>query len=186
MQRHSIPMRGRLASVAYATSSETVAPVPMQAENPLAKPENVDTQAVQQMLATLGRMVEEFHARQKRSAKDIAQMTVELAVAMAERLLKTHIDADRQRLDRIAQHALERASATESFTIRANPQDIALLERQLAEATDADAPRSALKLVGDATYARGQMKFEADDWLVEWDTARSLAELRNALLEETW
>lgn len=174
MQRRSIPLPTRLTSVKPAAAPAEVArPAP-----PTIPP------ALNELLASLTRTIAEVHGRRDAAQRAIESLSIELGVALAEHLLKREIAADRQRLDRIVAHALARVSARRSVTLRAHPDDIALLERQLAESADLAPNRELLTLQRDDTLVRGQLRCDADDCLVEWDTARALAELHALLLED--
>ena len=48
------------------------------------------------------------------------------------------------------------------------------------------AAQTTLSFRPDKACERGQLKIEADEWFVDFDTQRSLTELRDRLLEETF
>ena len=144
----------------------------------------LDMQALRNDLSELARRAKDIHAQEKTAAADMAQMSVELGVAIAERLLGVEIAADRQRLDRIVAGVLEKMPATRSVLVRGHPKDLTLLQVQLAEHTDWASYRELLRFRPDETCARGRFKIESDDWFMEWDTQRCLTEMRTALLEE--
>ena len=70
--------------------------------------------------------------------------------------------------------------------VHGHPLDLALLERLLTDHADLGRYRDMLTFRQDASCVRGQLRVDADDWFIEWDTARSLAEIRAALLDETF
>jgi flagellar biosynthesis/type III secretory pathway protein FliH len=152
---------------------------------PLA-PDPADVLALRNMLADLGRVVEKLRTRERAAIDDVAQAAVELGIAVAERLVNGEIAADRQRLDRIVRDALERMTPARTLTVRGHADDLALLERQLTEQGELAASRSELTFRTEKACGRGQLKIEADEWFIEWDTQRSLTELRDRLLEETF
>jgi flagellar biosynthesis/type III secretory pathway protein FliH len=115
------------------------------------------------------------------SVADLSRLSVDLAATLAERLLQTEITADRQRLDRIVQGALARLPAARAVTVRGHADDIALLDKQVAN--NDELSREALTLRKDVTLPRGRIVVEAGDFFVEWDTSKCLAELRAALDE---
>ena len=172
MHRHTVPMRTRLAGVTQPGARE----VALVAEPVQTR---ADFEAVSQLAAELARLVQRLGDGRKQVNRDVGQVAVELAIMVAERLLKSEIDADRQRLDRIVQEALARVTPTGPITLRANPADLALLHTQ-------DAGFDSLIFQADEALTRGHLKLEAEDWFVEWSTSRSLADLREALLDETW
>ncbi len=177
-----LKLSGRLLRV--RESAAAVAP-PAAAPPPVTLPVQpfLDIQALRNDLSELARRARDVQARAK-SAADVAQLSVELGVAIAERLLGAEIAADRQRLDRVVTGVLEKMPATRSATVRGQPKDLALLQVQLSGHADWATYRDLLHFRPDETCERGRFKIESDDWFVEWDTQRCLTELRSALLEE--
>jgi flagellar biosynthesis/type III secretory pathway protein FliH len=195
MHRHNVILKSRLAGVARmpaqtpgmgvnVSSIETPIPVPPA---PVATaPPALDPGVLRNVLADLADLAQKIKTHEQRTLGDVAQMTVELAAALAERLVGAAIVADRQRLDRIVVSALEKMPSARAVVVRGHPADLELLERLLAEQADLAPQRELLTLRQDEGCGRGQMKLEADDWFIEWDTQRSLAELRAALIDETF
>jgi flagellar biosynthesis/type III secretory pathway protein FliH len=144
------------------------------------------TSAVQNDLAELGRLAKEIQARKQMTAADVAQLSVELGVAIAERLVGAAINTDRQRLERIVLGVLDKMPAANAVTVRGHAGDIALLQRQLAGHKDWANYKELLKFRPDDSAQRGRFKIQAEDWFVEWDTQRCLKEMRAALFEETF
>src|ERR1700722_3522220 len=195
MNRQKLKLGGRLSGVAIHPSAKLelapplpsdvlASPKPRVAEPIAPAPDPAELLALRKMLGELGRVTEKLRTQQRAKIDDVAQTTVELGVAMAERLVNTAIAADRQRLDRIVGDALERMEPAQAITVRGHADDLALLQRQLAENAELAAFQSALTFRADKACERGQLKIEADEWFVEWDTQRSLTELRDRLLEE--
>jgi len=151
----------------------------------VAEAEARDAQVLRDLRAALERQMEELRGRRQQSISEIARLSVELAAALVEELVKAEIGADRQRLDRIVRGALERVPAAKAVTVRGHPDDIALLEQQVANHEDLQACRETLTLRPDGAVPRGRLTLEASDFFVEWDTSSCLAELRGALLEAT-
>src|ERR1051325_10525756 len=147
-------------------------------------PDAADVRAFRDLLASLGTLVADARSRNQRFKRDLAQTGVELGVAIAERLLGAAIPRDRQRLDALVAECLERLQPGRAVAVLAHPDDLALLQRQLAEHSGPDAWQASLNLHPDITCPRGKLTLEADGLFVEWDTQRSLAELRRLLLDE--
>ena len=140
-----------------------------------------DGDSIPLLRESLERLAETIRERTERQNAEISRTAVELGVALAERLLLAEIAADRQRIDRIVEASLQRMPPSSAVTVRCHPRDLELLERP-RENEGADRP--ALKLRPDPSVERGRLKLESDEWFVEWDTNRALAELRYVLLEE--
>jgi flagellar biosynthesis/type III secretory pathway protein FliH len=159
---------------------------PVAVPKPLPVPPALDLQGLRKDLSELVRAAKDTDAREKATAAEVAQISVELGVAIAERLLGAEIAANRQRLDQIVVGVLEKMPAARSVSVRGHPGDVALLQIQLTGHVDWPSHRDLLKFRADETCERGRFKVESPDWFVEWDTQRALKELRTALLEETF
>ena len=148
-------------------------------------PETKEAQAWSALLVALSRQVEELRGRRRQTIDEVAGLSVELGVTLAERLLGANIAANRQRLDRIVRQALDRLPPGPAVSVRGHPDDITLLKQQLAEEEDLQSGNEPLNFRHDSALARGHLRLEAGDYFVAWDTASCLAELRTALLAET-
>ena len=179
MYRHSVAFKKPLAGIAHGPHAIVAAP-PAKA---IAAPE---TPALRSLLAECQRLADDVKRRRQPAFTEVAQMSVELGVALAERLIGAEIAADRQRLGRIIETTLERMSAARFVVVRGHPADLALLQQQMDAQTDLHRYRDLLTFRPEATLKRGQFKLEADEWFTEWDTNRALADLRAALMEETF
>jgi flagellar biosynthesis/type III secretory pathway protein FliH len=194
MHRHKLTLTTRLAGISRAPGSEPHAACALATATPpgssaLAVPAHqplLDAQALRHLAAELTNVVQEMRARDRQALDEIARLSVEVGTALAERLLNTEIAANRQRLDRIVAMALERMPTSRSIAVHGHPDDLALLERQWAEHLDPTRYRDVLVLRPDEACQRGQIKLETDELFIAWNTQRCLAELRAALLEQTY
>ena len=196
MHHRKLLLKGRLSGVALGPRKEAPEPAPAPVMVPkeiapaplpaLPAPPPVDTSMLRLLMEELNRLVERLRRQHRDASAEIAQAAVELGVAVAERVVHVEIQADRQRLDRIIRDALERMTPTTSVRVRGSADDLALLERQLAEHADLQPHRHLLAFHPEKGAGRGELKLDADEWFVEWDTQRSLAELRGALIDEVF
>ena len=173
------PASDDVLSFARPAAAEPIAPAP-------PVPDPAEVVALRNMLADLGRVTEKLRTHDRAKVADMAQTTVELGVAVAERLVFAAIAADRQRLDRVVRDALERMQPASTITVRGHADDLALLQRQLTDYAELKAAQDTLTLRPEKGCERGQVKIEAGECFAEWDTQRSLTELRERLLEETF
>ncbi len=184
MHRQSVAFKKPLAGIAHGPHKIAALSV---ATPKAAQPAAVqEIPALRNMLADWQRLILEIQARQAPPHAEVAQMSVELGVAIAERLLGTEIAANRQRLQRIVQSTLERMPAARFVVVRGHPDDLSLLQKQVREHAELQGHDDVLTFRPEESLKRGQFKLEADEWFTEWDTTRSLADLRAALLEETF
>jgi flagellar biosynthesis/type III secretory pathway protein FliH len=193
MHRHNVILKSRLAGVVRAPAltpglgvNASTIETPVLAPLVPVAPAPLESAMLRNVLADLANLAQKIKTQEQRTLGEVAQMTVELAAALAERLVGAAIAADRQRLDRIVVSALEKMPSAHAVVVRGHPADLALLERLLTEQADLTPHRELLTLRQDEGCVRGQLKLEADDWFIEWDTQRSLAEMRAALLDETF
>lgn len=200
MHHRKLIFKGRLAGVALAPEAKApmlpaaaapepappkeVAPPPPPPPPAPPPPPPVDTSVLRLLMENLKLIADSVRGQHRDMSVEIAQTAVELAVALAERVVQAEIAANRQRLDRIVSDALERMAPTAAILVRGNADDLALLERQLEEDVDLRQHRHLLSFHAEKDACRGELKLEADEWFVEWDTQRSLAELRESLSQE--
>jgi flagellar biosynthesis/type III secretory pathway protein FliH len=147
-----------------------------------SRPDPADVEALRALIKAMHTHVEEWRSQRRQTAAEISRIAVEIGVAIAERLLCNEIKTDRQRLDRIVRLSLGRLPAARAVIVRAHPNDVALLQSN--EAFDASVS-DTLTLRADTGCARGHLILECGEFFVEWDTMKSLAELRKTLLEES-
>jgi flagellar biosynthesis/type III secretory pathway protein FliH len=185
MHRHTILLKEHLRSVARAAPGEVSAPKP-RAEEPPVVEAATDTVAIQGLHQAIAEFLASLHSQRAGLASEIAQASVELAVQIAERLLGNELAANRQRLDQIVLSSLERIQASRAIVIKANPLDLQLLQQQLTENTVPDHYKELLNFQRDDSCPRGRLKLETDELFIEWDTQRSLTEIRGVLLEEIY
>ena len=190
MYRRTLKLPRRLTGIIHASSAVTCSPavsaIPESkpVEQPLTVPPAADFRAVNSMLDSLAALIGKAKQQRSRTATEIAQQSVELGVAIAERLLGAAIALDRQRLDRMVAASLERLPATDSCVVRAHPDDVVLLRGQIDANAACEKWRESLVLQPDETCERGRLILEAGDLFVDWDTQRGLAEMRTLLLDE--
>jgi len=186
MHRHTILLKERLRSVERAAPSDVVPLRRRVEEAPPAPVVEPDSVAIQSLHDAIADFAASLKTQRTALAADISQASVELAVQIAERLLGIEIAANRQRLDQIVLTSLERIQASRAIAIKANPLDLDLLQKQLGENAVPDRYSALLNFQRDDSCPRGRLKLETDELFIEWDTARSLAEIRGVLLEEIY
>jgi len=86
----------------------------------------------EQQEAALRRVVERWRETQRRELEEIARHSVELAIAMAEQLLRARLAVDRAALLRALETLIYRAPRGTEFTLLAHPDDVGWLQEQEA------------------------------------------------------
>jgi flagellar biosynthesis/type III secretory pathway protein FliH len=184
MRRHTLRLKQPLTSVTLGAERSFAPPQP-RADEATARVA-ADAAAMQGLRDAIAELERNAQAHRARIASELGQTSVELGVQIAERLLGTEIAANRQRLDQIVLSALERIQASRAIAIKAHPLDLQLLRQQLAEHAMPERSTELLAFHPDESCPRGRLKLETDELFIEWDTQRSLTEIRGVLLEETY
>lgn len=174
MHQHRLHLTKRLTGVKPA--SETSA----------HSPANAESVVVADLLRSLTGALDGLAKRSQATRADIAELSVELGIAVAERLLASRIASDRQRLDRIVLAMLERVQSKQSIAIEANPADIAILKVQIQDSPEFASILDSCTFTANGALERGRLKLETNEMFVEWDTRRCLAEMRTLLLDEAF
>src|SRR5690349_9599198 len=88
----------RAAALEIAVPAASPPPIEVRRDEPAPPdPAAQDAEALRGVLAILTKQVQELRARRVQNLDEVAHLSVELAIAIAERLLCTEIAADRQR-----------------------------------------------------------------------------------------
>jgi flagellar assembly protein FliH len=134
----------------------------------------------QAMLRRLGETLQELTALRAEMIQRSERQVVQLAMAIAERLIRREISLDRGLLYAMARVALERLGEHASATIRLHPDDYAAVSAvQAADWTDAQ-----VKVVPDAIVNRGGCLVQSDFGFMDVDVAAQFNELSRTLFEE--
>ncbi len=183
MPRHVITLRERLPSVAkIAPPGALLAPLspPPPAQAPIAEQQlRIDALA-----EALRGVVEAVESQRQMHRAELLEASIELGLAIAEKLVGAAVALDRHRLDLLVLEMLERAQPNKPIVIRANAVDLELLERQLANSTTLEYRQAAMTFRPDDSCARGQLRVETGELFLELDLPRALAEIHATLLEQ--
>ncbi len=134
------------------------------------------------MLAELRGAAERLATRHDSLLAEMRQAAVELAVAVAGRLVFDKLQAGDFPIEEMVRQAVARLPAAPAMTVYLHPEDLALLRRRLADQPLLPAREPALRIEADATLKRGGCRAEAGEIHVLADLANQLAELRQHLL----
>lgn len=129
--------------------------------------------------ATLRRMaqtIEELASLRSELVHKTERQVVELAFAIARRVLRRELDVDRELLITMARVALERLGENTTATIRMNPDDYTTLGAR-AQLGDA----SVVRIVPDPVVIPGGCLVQTDFGLVDAGIDAQLSEMASAL-----
>ena len=133
----------------------------------------VRTEAV---LWRLTQTLEELGTLREQMIHKTERQVVQLALAIAARILHREVAIDHELLVAMARVALDRLGDRSSATIRLNPQDFA------AAGVDRLVSKASVQIVADASVNRGGCRVESDFGLIDVAMAAQLAEITTALL----
>jgi len=128
------------------------------------------------VLWRLTQTLEELGALREQMIHKTERQVVQLALAIAARIVHREVTVDQELLVAMARVALDRLGDRASATIRLNPKDFA------AAGVERLAGTAAVAIVADATVNRGGCRVESDFGLIDVAIAAQLAEITTALL----
>ncbi len=147
-----------------------------------AKREREERQAIEQVLDQLKKCVDQFAAGYHAMAEEMRQATIELAIAVAGRVVFDKLQADEFPIEEMVRQALTRLPAAPTLTIYLHPDDLALLNRRLENKPLLPARDTHVRIEGETSLRRGSCRAEAGEIHVLADLADQLAGLRQHLL----
>jgi flagellar assembly protein FliH len=138
--------------------------------------EEAATVRAEAVLWRLTQTLEELGTLREQMIHKTERQVVQLALAIAARIIHREVAVDQELLVAMARVALDRLGDRASATIRLNPQDFA------AAGVDRLVGKSAVQIVADASVNRGGCRVESDFGLIDVAVAAQLAEITTALL----
>lgn len=113
--------------------------------------------------------------------QELREAAVELAHAIACKLVFQHLAAGTFPLDRLVSEVLGRLNSHEPATVRLHPEDLAILrtDQDFAQSLDSE---GNVRLVADSKLSRGDCTAVAGEISVVYDLQRQIEEIRRELL----
>jgi flagellar assembly protein FliH len=127
----------------------------------------------------MARSVEEVAGMRARFRREAEADMVELALAIARRILRRELAVDPEALRGIARAALERLQPRDLCRVRMHPSDAAALSSCLQEA----AAGARVEIVSDASRAPGTLIFETDRGNMDASLESQLGEIERGLAD---
>ncbi|MFO1045639.1 MAG: FliH/SctL family protein [Planctomycetaceae bacterium] len=112
---------------------------------------------------------------------EMREVTVELAHAIASKLVFQQLAAGTLPIDRLVTEVLSRLNTREPITVRLHPEDLAIFEQSDRQAQAADSEAS-VRFIADPRLARGDCKAVAGEITVVYELRRQIEEIRRELL----
>ncbi|MBI3462416.1 MAG: hypothetical protein HY000_05060 [Planctomycetes bacterium] len=113
---------------------------------------------------------------------EVQHATVELALAIASRLIHQKIETGMFPVESLVRAAVKRLGESDAAVVHLHPEDLALLRRRLGDDRLSQEERD-VRFVADSCLARGDCRVEADQWSIVSSLECQLADLRELLLE---
>jgi flagellar assembly protein FliH len=130
------------------------------------------------MLRRLAQTIDELGVLRAELIHKSERQLVQLAIAIATRVIQREITLDKELLVAMARVALDRLGDTSSATIRLNPEDHAAA----LAARGGELSTESVKVVADPIVSRGGCLVESDFGLIDLAMSAQVAEIANALL----
>jgi flagellar assembly protein FliH len=165
------PTRGDLASGPSADRAAQGATQHARMEQERAAIENVVT--------SLADAAQELEAHRRQLLDEMQQAAVELAVAIASRLVYDKIHASDYPVEALAREAVQRLGAKGPVVVRMHPDDVALLQQRLNGQLLCG---GVVELVEDSAVPRGDCAAEAGEVSVLSQMELQLDDIRRHLL----
>jgi flagellar biosynthesis/type III secretory pathway protein FliH len=141
-----------------------------------------ERQAIEQVLTQLRSAAAQLATRHGSLVAEMRQAAIELAVAVAGRVVFDKLQAGEFPIEEMVRQAIERLPPAPVVTVYLHPADLALLRRRLADHPLTAARAVEVRIEPDTSLARGACRTEAGEIHVLADLASQLAELRQHLL----
>lgn len=132
------------------------------------------------MLTRMGETVEELITLRRRLAPRMEREVVELALAIAARVVRRAITMDRELVVAIARVALERIGDRQPVTVRLNPEDHAYTLTRSSEPWAGD----GVTVVADPDVPRGGCRIESPFGSIDTGIDAQLGEIARGLLPD--
>jgi flagellar biosynthesis/type III secretory pathway protein FliH len=111
---------------------------------------------------------------------DVREATIELAHAIATKLVFEQIDGNRFPIANLVHEVLARIHSRDAAVVRLHPDDLALMQEFPVIRNAGD--ERALQYIADATLSRGDCKATAGEIKVVYDLRHQIEEIRRQLL----
>lgn len=111
---------------------------------------------------------------------DVREATIELAHAIATKLVFEQIEADRFPIANLVHEVLARIHSRDAATVRLHPDDLALLQEFPVIRNTGD--EQVLEYIADSTMKRGDCKVTAGEIKVVYELRHQIEEIRRQLL----
>jgi flagellar assembly protein FliH len=140
-------------------------------------------EALKRILTSLQNAAQAVATQQMEQLAEVRRVTVELAVAIASRLIHERILAGQFGVETLVRQVLEKLEPRQPIAVRLHPDDLALLKRRLPAGDPlANLENDKVRFVADPALSRGDCRAEAGDVRIVSHLQGQLEEIRQHLL----
>ncbi len=108
---------------------------------------------------------------------------VELAMTIASKVIRSHVEVKRDTVVHLASEALDRAVAAGYYTIFVHPGDVELLKEYISELRRSAPGNARIHIIPDGSIGQGGCKVETEQGMVDVTLESQLEQIRKALRE---
>ncbi len=174
-----VPLQAALAGLAVG---DPPARGPDKPPAPRPQPATEKADDTTRALAGLAAAAQTLKVRHERDLHELQRVAVELAVAVASRLVHGRITANEFPVEELVRKAVARLAGEPRVVVRLHPEDLALLKKRLGGQTPTPAG-AEVQLAADPTVGRGDCRAEGGPVVVLSRLEAQLADIRERLLE---
>ena len=182
---HTPPTRIRTQQSEQADSSGNIAkpakPQEVLDEAPTGEQPNIDQEAIVEVLRQINYEINELETRRKASLNELQMVALELAIALAEKIVHQKIEQGEFGFENILLESIQRLDQPAKVTVWSNDQDVALIRNAINDS--AVAADLHIEFKSDSRLNRGDCRIETGETglisTIDWQ----MDQLRKALLE---
>ena len=137
--------------------------------------------AVDDTMGTISQLLQALHAELLRNLRDQERKLVELAVAVAEKVVRGAGAIDPTMVVRVAHDSIERATEKEEITLRINPEDVTAIQAHLPDLRERFHSIRNVRVQEDRRVSPGGCIVETCSGYVDGTIERQLEEVRRDL-----
>jgi flagellar assembly protein FliH len=154
---------------------------PLTPEQEAARRAAEEREAIERVLTSMTDAARQMQVQQDERLGEMRQAAVELAVAIASRLVHDKLEAGDLPVDRLVRQVVDKLGIREAVKVHLHPQDLALLKKKTG---DVGFPGMGpeLQLLADPAISRGGCRAETGDVSILSQLEVQLVEIRKILL----
>lgn len=136
-------------------------------------------QSLGQAATQLRNVAKTLHAKWEQTLlPELQQLTVELAHAIAAKLVLDRVVSDQFPIENLVREVVERLNTDQTIVVKLNPADFEVWQKQ----AEAIAVGDHVRVQADATLARGDCQATAGEISIVYELRRQIEELRQQLV----